>query len=174
MQAGLYLTTTRGFASTEARICYERAEQLCHSLNDGRLLYVALMGQWRYILMTDRLSAAMQIAERVRTLTQQRNDSTLTIGVYRALSCTLWFLGDFETGQQYAMRAVEIWRSGSVQSYAEEHFTPIVNCMMFAAIYKWHLGEITRAGHPHVRLTYAEHHRRPAAPWNRSRVHVSP
>jgi len=161
MQAGLYLTTTRGFASTEARICYERAEQLCHSLNDGRLLYVALMGQWRYILMTDRLSAAMQIAERVRTLTQQRNDSTLTIGVYRALSCTLWFLGDFETGQQYAMRAVEIWRSGSVQSYAEEHFTPIVNCMMFAAIYKWHLGEITRAGHPHVRLTYAEHHRRP-------------
>jgi hypothetical protein len=93
--------------------------------------------------MTDRLSAAMQIAERVRTLTQQRNDSTLTIGAYRALSCTLWFLGDFETGQQYAMRAVDIWRSGGVQSYAEEHFTPIVNCMMYAAICKWHLGEIT-------------------------------
>jgi hypothetical protein len=34
MQAGRYLTTTRGLASIEARICYERAESLCHSLND--------------------------------------------------------------------------------------------------------------------------------------------
>src|SRR5262249_14876719 len=33
MQAGLYLATTRGLASIEARICYERAESLCHSLN---------------------------------------------------------------------------------------------------------------------------------------------
>ena len=63
MQAGLYLTTTRGLASPEARICYERAEPLCHSLNRPHLLYVALIGQWRYSLLTDKLSATMQIAE---------------------------------------------------------------------------------------------------------------
>ena len=142
MQTGLYLTTTRGVGAAEARICYERAEPLCHSLNDARLLYVALMGQWRYILMTDKQSAAMQIAERVHTLTQQQKDATLTIGAYRALSCTLLLLGDFESGLQYAMRAVQIWRSGGVQSYAEEHYTPIVNCMIYAAMCKWHLGEI--------------------------------
>src|SRR6516225_3454185 len=34
MQAGLYLTTTRGVGAPEARVCYERAEPLCHSLND--------------------------------------------------------------------------------------------------------------------------------------------
>jgi hypothetical protein len=142
MQTGLYLTTTRGVGAPEARICYERAEPLCHSLNDVRLLYVALMGQWRYVLMTDKQSAALQIAERVYALTQQQNDATLTIGAYRSLSCTLWLLGDFESGLQYAMRAVEIWRSGGVQSYAEEHYTPFVNCMMYAAMCKWHLGEI--------------------------------
>ena len=32
-QAGLLLTTTRGLGAPEARICYERAEPLCHSLN---------------------------------------------------------------------------------------------------------------------------------------------
>jgi hypothetical protein len=100
------------------------------------------MGQWRYILMTDKQSAAMQIAERVHTLTQQQNDATLTIGAYRALSCTLLLLGDFECGLQYAMRAVQVWRSGGVQSYAEEHYTPIVNCMIYAAMCDWHLGEI--------------------------------
>ena len=39
MQAGLYLTATRGFAAPEARICYERAESLCHSLDRPLLLY---------------------------------------------------------------------------------------------------------------------------------------
>ena len=36
MQAGLYLTATRGLQSPEAHICYERAEPLCHSLNRPR------------------------------------------------------------------------------------------------------------------------------------------
>ena len=142
MQAGLYLTTTRGVRAPEARICYERAEPLCHSLNDPRLLYVALMGQFRYTLMTDKLSAAMQLAERVYALTQQQNDATLTIGAYRALACTHYYLGNFGSGRQYAMGAVQIWRSGNVQSYAEEHHTPVVNCLFYGAMCEWHLGEI--------------------------------
>ena len=43
MQAGLYLTATRESAP-EARICYERAESLCHSLNRPLLLYVGTDG----------------------------------------------------------------------------------------------------------------------------------
>ena len=39
MQAGLYLTLTRGLGAPEARICYEHAEPLCHSLNRPLLLY---------------------------------------------------------------------------------------------------------------------------------------
>jgi serine/threonine protein kinase/tetratricopeptide (TPR) repeat protein len=142
MQAGLYLTTTRGVRAPEARICYERAEPLCHSLNDPRLLYVALMGQFRYTLMTDKLSAAMQLAERVYALTQQQNDATLTIGAYRALACTHYYLGNFGSAREYAMGAVQIWRSGYVQSYAEEHHTPVVNCLFYGAMCEWHLGEI--------------------------------
>jgi len=57
MQAGLYLMATRGSAAPEIRICYERAESLCHSLNRPVLLYSALMGQWRYSLMNDKLTA---------------------------------------------------------------------------------------------------------------------
>ena len=123
MQAGLYLTATRGFAAPEARICYERAEPLCHSLNRPLLLYSALMGQWRYSLMTDKLSATMQIAKRVYSLAQEQNDSALMIGAYRALAGTLYFLGDFESARQYAMRGVQIWRSGGVQSQAKNSST---------------------------------------------------
>ena len=122
MQAALYLTATRGLGAPEARICYERAEPLCHSLNRPLLLYLALIGQWRYSLHTDKMTAAMQIAERVYSLAQEQNDPALMIGAYRALACTLYFLGDFETARQYAMRGVQIWRSGAAQSPVEEPY----------------------------------------------------
>ena len=142
MQAGLYLTATRGLAAPEARICYERAESLCHSLNRPLLLYAALMGQWRYSLVTDKLTATMQIAKRVYSLAQEQNDPALMIGAYRALAVTLYFLGDFETARQYAMRGVQIWRSGGVQSPVEEVGAPAVACLCYEALSEWHFGEI--------------------------------
>src|SRR5208283_5083568 len=112
MQAGLYLTLTRGLGAPEARICYEHAEPFCHSLNRPLLLYSGLMGQWVFSLVTDKLSAAMQIAKRVYALAQEQHDSALMIGAYRALAVTLYFLGDFESARQYAMCGLQIWRSG--------------------------------------------------------------
>jgi tetratricopeptide (TPR) repeat protein len=142
MQAALYLTVTRGFAAPEARVCYERVESLCHSLNRPLLLYSALTSQWRYSLWTDKLKATMQIAERVYSLAQEQNDARLMMGAYRVLACTLYFLGDFESARQYAMRGLEIWRSGSVQFQAEEVSAPAVNCLCFKALTEWHFGEI--------------------------------
>jgi hypothetical protein len=72
MQAAPYLTATRGMGAPEARICCERAEPLCHLLGRPRLLYVALIGQWRYTQMIDKLSAAMQIAEQFTHLRKSK------------------------------------------------------------------------------------------------------
>jgi MFS family permease len=141
MQAALYLTVTRGFAAPEARMCYERVESLCHSLNRPLLLYSALTSQWRYSLWTDKLKATMQIAERVYSLAQEQNDARLMMGAYRVLASTLYFLGDFETARQYAMRGLEIWRSGGVQCQAEEVSAPAVNCLCINALTEWHFGE---------------------------------
>jgi tetratricopeptide (TPR) repeat protein len=141
-QAGLYLSVTRGLGAPEARICYEHAESLCHSLNRPLLLYSALIGQWRYSLITDKLTATMQIAQRVYSVAQKRNDSALLTGAYRALACTLCFLGDFDSARQYAMRGVQIWRSGGVQSPVEEIASPAVLILCYGALSEWHLGEI--------------------------------
>jgi hypothetical protein len=73
MQAGLYLTATRGFAAPEVRICYERAEALCHALNRRADLYVALLGQWHHSLLTEKLSATMQVAKQLYSLAKKQN-----------------------------------------------------------------------------------------------------
>jgi predicted ATPase len=100
------------------------------------------MGQWRYSLWTDKLTATMQIAERIYSLAQEQNDSALITGAYRALAVTLYFLADFETARQNALRGVQLWRSGGVQSHAEFLDATAVVCLCYEALSKWHFGEI--------------------------------
>jgi predicted ATPase len=141
-QSGLYLSATRGLGSLEARICHERLASLCHSLGRPLLLYSALMGQWRYSIMTDKLAATMQIAKRISSLAQEQNDAALTIGAHRALAITFYFLGDFESAQQHATRGLQIWRSGRIPPPVEEPITPVISCLCYLALSEWHLGEI--------------------------------
>src|SRR5215469_6476843 len=142
MQAGLYLTVTRGMGAPETRTCYELAEPLCHSLNQPRFLCLALRGRFLYSIQRDKLSAAMQIAEQVHSLAQEQNDAALMIGAYSCLACTLYYFGDFESARRYARQGVQIWRSGNVQPYGEDSHTPVVGCLCFGAMSEWHLGEI--------------------------------
>jgi len=142
-QAALYLTTTRGMGTPEARICYERVESLCHSVSHPQLHYSALIGQWRYSLTSDNLRIAMQIAKRTYLVAQEQNDPALLIGACNGLACTAYYLGDFEAGLEYAMRGAQIWRSGSTASSVEEVDAPVVSCLFHQALAEWHLGKLT-------------------------------
>jgi hypothetical protein len=81
-----------------------RAEPLCRLLNRPLLPCVALTGQWRYSLHTDKLTATMQIAERIHSLAREQKDAALMIEAYRALAVTLYYSGDYETAQQALFR----------------------------------------------------------------------
>ena len=142
MQAGEYLTATRGFAAREAQICYGRVESLCQSLNRPLIPNPALLEQWRYSLVTDRLSETMRIAKRIYSLAQKQNDSALMIGACRALAGTLYFLGDFETARQYATRGLQIWRSKGVTCEIENVTLNPVACLYYKALSEWHVGQI--------------------------------
>ncbi len=141
-QAGLFLSVTRGFSTPEAQICYERAEAICHSLNRPLLLHAALMGQWRYSILTDKLTATMQIAKRIDSLAQDQRDAALMLGASRAFACTHYFLGDFDIARQSAIHGLQIWHSGDVKSNVQEVDPSAVACLCDKAQSEWHLGEI--------------------------------
>jgi serine/threonine protein kinase/Tfp pilus assembly protein PilF len=145
MQAGQYLTATRGFAAPEVRICYERAESLCCSLNRPLFLYVALMGQWRHSTCTERLTASLQIAQRIYAVAREQNEPALMIGALTALANNLYYLGDFEAGRQNVTRGVQLWRSLGAKSPAEEVDVPAVSILCYQAVFDWHVGEIKHA-----------------------------
>jgi predicted ATPase len=100
------------------------------------------MGQWRYSLMHDKLTGAIQIAKRVYALAEKQKSGALMMGAYRALAATFYYAGDFESAQQHAVRGVEIWRSGGVHSPVEEVGASSVVCLCYEAVTEWHFGEI--------------------------------
>ena len=140
IQAALNITAMRESAP-EAKICYERAEALCHSLDRPLLLYVALMGQLRYSVVAGKLSAAMPLAKRLYSLAQKQNDSTLMIGACTAVGGAHYYLGDFETAWQYTERALQIWRSGNARSPFQEVDAQPVACLCNKALLEWYFGE---------------------------------
>jgi serine/threonine protein kinase/predicted ATPase len=141
-EAAINLTVTRGMGAPEARICYERVESLCRSVNRPALLYSALIGKWRYCLTNDKMTTAVHAAKQVYSVAHEQNDVALMTGAYNALACTTYFLGDFEKARQYAMQGVQIWRSAVVQSPVQEVDAPVVSCLFHKALSEWHLGEI--------------------------------
>jgi predicted ATPase len=84
----------------------------------------------------------MQVAKRVYSLAQKQNDSALMIGAYRALAATFFYLGDFDSARQNAMRGVQIWRSEGLKSQVEEVTAPAVTCLIYEALSAWHLEAI--------------------------------
>jgi predicted ATPase len=84
----------------------------------------------------------MQIAERIYSLAQKQNDPAPIMGACTALAANHCYLGDdFEIARQYALRGVEIWRSGRVQTLIEEMMASPVVCLIYEALSEWYLAE---------------------------------
>jgi hypothetical protein len=64
------------------------------------------------------------------------------IGAYHISAATLYHLSEFQTAREYAVRGVQIWRSGAVLSPVEDVETAPVCCLCYEAVLDWHFGEI--------------------------------
>ena len=91
-------------------------------------------------------------------LAQKQDDSALLVGAYNALAGTLYFMGDFESMHQYAMRGAQIWGLESLRRHkptaellpistdavdgVQEIGASAVSVLCYEAQAKWHLGDI--------------------------------
>ena len=141
LESALNLSVTRGTQAPEVRACYERAERLSRSLNRPLLRGLALIGKWRYSLVTDDLNATLQIARELEGVAQEQNDASLSMKAYMALAATLYYLGNFESAHDYATKGIRIWRSGQGKSQFEEIDAPEIAMLCHKALCEWHFGQ---------------------------------
>jgi hypothetical protein len=106
------------------------------------LLYVALVGQWRYSVITNTLSEVIKIAKGVYSLAQEQNDRLL-LGDHNALAVTFYYSGDFVAARRYTMLSLQVWRSGGdVRTQVGDVDTQPVGSLSHEALNEWHFGEI--------------------------------
>jgi hypothetical protein len=67
------------------------------------------------------------------------------VGACSALAMTHHFLGDFEAGRRHAIHGIQIWRSGSVQSHADDLDVRAATCLCYEAFSAWNFGEIAES-----------------------------
>jgi hypothetical protein len=56
----------------------------------------------------------------LQALAEEQNNPALITGAYHISAATLYHLGDFQAARGYAMRGVQIWRSGAAASPVED------------------------------------------------------
>jgi serine/threonine protein kinase/tetratricopeptide (TPR) repeat protein len=142
LESALNLSITRGTQAPEVRACYDRAERLSRSLDRPLLRGLALIGKWRYSLVTDELSTTLDIAKQLQAVAQEQNDASLSMKAYMALTATLYYLGKFEAAHDYATKGVTIWRSGEGRSQFEEIDAPEIAMLCHKSLCEWHFGQI--------------------------------
>jgi hypothetical protein len=99
LEVGQYLCATRGFGVPGVRVCYERAESLCHAFNHPHFLYVSLMGQWR-----QSGTARLRLAQRIYSLAREQNEAAQLMGACSALAMTnyFWVISRLATNTPFA------------------------------------------------------------------------
>ena len=109
----LNLTATRGHSTSEVRICYERAESLCHSLD--RPVRLVFRPHRSVALFPPHRPAGDNNADRLASLRlgTRAERCGASHGAFRILAVTLYFSGDFAAARQYSKRGVQLWRRGA-------------------------------------------------------------
>ena len=74
------------------------------------------------------------------------------VGACTALAVPLYFMGDFETARQNAIRGSQIWRSGGAKFSVEGIDAPAVTCLIYAALSEWQFGEIASSHASHATM----------------------
>ena len=129
MQAALHLTVTRGLQTPEVRLCYERAELLCHSQRTmGAILFVSLyLGLKAEALhLTDRTDEALEAIDNAEALVESFEEGCLSaeLGRLRGVVLAARGAGEAEVEAAFcrAIQTAKLQKSISLIKCAEASY----------------------------------------------------
>src|SRR5207247_5196374 len=99
----------RGYAASAVEHTYARARALCQQSAETPDLFSALRGLWVFNEARAEYQTARQLGERLLTLAQTLQDSTLLLEAYRALGNTLFWLGEFASARTHLEQGMALY-----------------------------------------------------------------
>jgi predicted ATPase len=138
---GPALVATKGFASPEVLHVYTRARELCQQAGETPQAFQILRGLWYFYLIRSELRTALELGERLLTLTQQVGDPVLGVEAHYALGLTLNYLGKFADAQTHLAQGIALYNPLQHHTHAVRYGQdPGVACRAYGAANLWWLG----------------------------------
>jgi hypothetical protein len=163
IDAGRYLTQTRGYAAPEVGACYKTAKTLSDEKGDPRRFFEARLGRSRFLRVGGQLTETdtenQQMLEAYENLNQRTQDilrPTVYSAVQRALATNYFYMGDFVKANDYASEGAANLKQVSVPMGPKERKEafkrarldvnePSILCLSYQAAALWLLGEPEKA-----------------------------
>jgi predicted ATPase len=144
---GQALIVTKGQATPEVGLAYNRARELCQLVEDASQLFRVLHGLWHFHAVRAELQTVRELSEELHTLAQDIQDPSYLLCAHWALGGAWFCLGDFAT-------ASEQWKQSIVLYNPQQHHTNTFlfgfDLGMFSLCWSphalWHLGYPDQAG----------------------------
>jgi predicted ATPase len=151
---GLAWMAAKGWGASEVSDAYERAEALCHLLDDKKELFTVLRGRAQYYMISGQPEAAQKIAERCAETTLNSRDNGVVIETHHMFWTNGLFMGAYATAGAHAEQAIGRYRPerdhGLTFQYSGHDPGVCSRCMSGLAL--WQQGQLDRAA---IRCTEA-------------------
>ncbi len=136
------LVATKGWSAPEVEKVYSRALGLCQQVGETPELFPALFGLWAFYLLRAEYQIAHTLAERLLSLAQSLQDSSLLLLAHFALGDVLFWLGELVPARKHLEQSTTLYDSQQYHSLAFLYGATDVGvaslCMAVDAL--WHLG----------------------------------
>ena len=138
---GVPLLATRSFSSPEVQATYTRARELCQQVGETHQLFPVLFGLRSVYQVRGEFLAARELGEQLLSLAQKEQDPAFLVEAYRALSSTLFHLGEFGAAQAHLEQGLALYDAQRHHSHVFLYSTePGVFGLSYAALVLWQLG----------------------------------
>ena len=138
---GVALLATKGWYAPEMGSAFQRARELCESLDDDPRLFSVLYGLWSFHLVRGEHPKASNYSdEMIRLAPRIRNDG-ISAEAHWASGCTRFFKGQFAEAHTSLERGIGLYDLQKDRLLAFEFGQdPCVSCLCFDAMTLWMLG----------------------------------
>lgn len=143
---GQALIATRGYAATEVKQAFGRAEALCHLLGDTTQLFPVVWGLWTYFVVRGEYSEARGRGEQLLELALKAEDSSLLMPANFALGNTSFMQGEILTALEHFKQVLDLYNQEKHHSLVLMYGQDLaVSALSWRAAGEWLLGYPDRA-----------------------------
>jgi class 3 adenylate cyclase/tetratricopeptide (TPR) repeat protein len=146
LNLGAVMINTRGQGSSEARLAYDRARDLCQHMEATPQTARAIFGLWAFYLFRGEVGTAHELAQECWHLAQEPRFAEFRLQTHLVMANTSFWLGRFEEGLQHFEQVVALYDPAQHHNYIVRYAqNPRITSATTASVAYWITGRIGHA-----------------------------